>query len=57
MKKTQKAVNYLEKAFANAALKVGIASVNSACRFSFYQNEIPVKMMKYNRHMCVKPHS
>lgn len=49
MKKTQKAVNYLEKAFAKAALKAGIASANSACRISFYQNKVPSEIKKYKK--------
>lgn len=49
MKKVQKAVNYLEKAFAKGVLKAGIASANSACRFSFYQNKVPSEIKKYKK--------
>ena len=49
MKKTQKVVNYLEKAFAKTALKAGIASANSACRISFYQNKVPSEIKKYKK--------
>lgn len=49
MKKTQKVVNYLEKTFAKAALKAGIASANSACRFGYYQNKVPSEIKKYKK--------
>lgn len=49
MKKTQKVVNYLEKAFAKTALKAGVASANSVCRFSYYQNKVPSEIKKYKK--------
>lgn len=49
MKKTQKAVKYFGKVFAKAALKAGIASANSACRISFYQNKVPSEIKKYKK--------
>ena len=33
-------VNKLSHAFASIALKAGIASSNSACRFGYYQNTV-----------------
>lgn len=49
MVKLQKITDKTSRAFAKVALKVGIASSNSACRFGYYQNKIPVTMSKYKK--------
>lgn len=42
-------VNKLSHAFASIALKAGIASSNSACRFGYYQNTVPKAMSKFKK--------
>lgn len=47
MKNTEKTIKKISKSFAKAALKVGIASSNSACRLGYYQNKVPDAMRKF----------
>ncbi len=47
MKKTSKTANTFGKALARTALKIGIISAGSACRWGFYQNKVPEKMSTY----------
>ena len=50
MKKIKTISKKASKVFAAAALKSGIASTNSACRFGYYQNKIPSEMSKFKKH-------
>lgn len=45
MKTTQKMMTHLGKLFAKTALKAGISSANSVCRFGYYQNKIPESVL------------
>lgn len=47
MKKTSKATNVLSKLLSKTALKVGLSSAGSACRWVYYQNKVPEKMSTY----------
>lgn len=49
MKKKKNVVDKACRAFASVALKTGIASSNSACRFGYYQNTIPATMEKFKK--------
>lgn len=49
MKNKKNAVTKLSRAFASVALKTGIASSNSACRFGYYQNAVPKTMAKFKK--------
>lgn len=38
------------QAIAKTALKTGVKSANSACRFAYYQPKMPADMKKYQKH-------
>ena len=46
MKKDKPILKKAGKLFAAVALKSGVSSANSACRFGYYQNKIPDEMVK-----------
>lgn len=47
--KRENVVDKVCRAFASVALKTGIASSNSACRFGYYQNTVPAAMAKFKK--------
>ena len=49
MNKTKELTKKAGKLLAAAALKTGVASSNSACRFGYYQNKVPAEMMKFKK--------
>lgn len=49
MKKAEKFAKRAKQLFAVTALKAGIASSNSACRFGYYQNPIPSAIAKFKK--------
>lgn len=49
MEKKMKMAKTLGTVIVSAALKVGIASSNSACRWGFYQNKVPESMAKFKK--------
>ena len=49
LKKRENVVDKVCRAFASVALKTGIASSNSACRFGYYQNTVPAAMAKFKK--------
>ena len=46
MKEIKKITKKTGTLFASVALKIGIASSNTACRFGYYQNKVPDAMRK-----------
>lgn len=49
MNKTEKLINKFGKVITSSALRVGIASSNSACRCGYYQNKVPKAMTKFKK--------
>lgn len=49
MKTIHETMAHLGKLFAKTALKVGVSSVNSVCRFGYYQNKVPHEMEKIRK--------
>lgn len=49
MAQNMKLAKKLGTVIVSTALKVGIASSNSACRFGYYQNKVPEAMSKLKK--------
>ena len=49
MAKKTKLAKKIGTVIVSAALKVGIASSNSACRLGYYQNRVPEAMAKFKK--------
>lgn len=49
MAKKMKLTKEIGRIIVSTALKVGITSSNSACRWGYYQNRVPEAMAKFKK--------